>query len=145
MTLSKLFCILVLAASFAACSRSSDEEQIRALIEAAEVAVEARDTSDVMEHIADDYRDDMGNDKDQLQTFLRGYLLMHPKIELIISIKEVKLETDNRAYADITVAMLGTKGLDNQSSLTADSQSLRVNLKRVDSKWRVSYVDRTNH
>ena len=49
--------------------RSSDEEHVRALIDGVETAAEARDASDVLEHVADDYADSQGFDKSAAPEF----------------------------------------------------------------------------
>ena len=137
--------VYALAAALAsACSRGTDEEQIRALIDSAETAAEARDVSDLMDLVADNYADDRGSDKDELQRFMRAYFVMHPKIELLVTVGEIELETANRARVQVDVAMLGTRldGGPEQTSLTGDLESLRVELRRVDSQWRVSRADR---
>jgi len=143
MTRSRLALLAVLATvSLVACSRSSDEEQIREVIELSEKAAEAHDTSDMLELLADDYRDNLGNDKSRLQNFLRGYFLTHPKIELLVRIKDIKIETPENARAHIDVTMVGTHASNAESSFTTESESLQIDFKRVDSKWRVVYVDR---
>jgi len=133
----------VFLAVLSACSHGSDEEQIRAVVGAAETAAETRSTSGVMKWIADDYRDDLGSDKTQLQNILRAYFLSHPKIELLVNIKDVKIESPNSARAHIELTMLGTEQRsDSSASLTAESQPLRVDFRRIDSEWRVVSVER---
>jgi ketosteroid isomerase-like protein len=136
--------VALLALSFAiACSHSSDEEQIRAIIDSAEKAVEARDTSAVMELIAADYRDGQGFDKTQLRSFLRGYFITHPKIELIVRIADIKLETANSARVRVEFAMVGTQlGNADRVSLAGESESQLVELRRLDGEWRITRVDR---
>lgn len=66
----------------AACgARSSDEDQVRALFASVESTAEKRDSSDVLEFVADGYRDTDGFDKTQLRNFLRAWFLAHPKPE----------------------------------------------------------------
>jgi len=73
---------ILLTATLVACgAKSSDEQQVRAVIDAVETAAEARDASDVLEHVADNYADSNGFDKSQLRNFLRGYMLAHPKLD----------------------------------------------------------------
>jgi len=142
-------CYCALAAFLAtllasSCSRGTDEEQIRKLIDTAETAAEARDVSDLMALVADDYADSRGSDKEELQKFLRAYFVMHPKIELLVNVGEIELETANRARVRVEVAMLGTRlgGGPEQTSLTGDLEALQVELRRIDSRWRVARVDR---
>jgi hypothetical protein len=125
-----------------ACSTTSDEDQVRAVIAAAEKAAEARDTSEVMDLIADDYADSRGFDKAQLTQYLRGYFLIHPKIEIVTRIGEIEFETANRARVDVEVVMVGTQGNSAAASLTGDLESMKVELQRRGAEWVVTRVDR---
>jgi ketosteroid isomerase-like protein len=131
----KFLAVIFSVTLLASCgSRSSDEERVRALLERAEEAVEARDTSDVLELVADDYADSQGLDKMQLQNFLRGYFLTHPKIELIVDIDALEFPADGLAQADVTITSLATGG--------PDRQKLRVEFRRAAGEWRVARADR---
>jgi hypothetical protein len=132
--------VLLLACS---CSKTSDEEQVRAVIAAGEAAAEARDASDAMKLVADDYSDNNGLNKSQLEQYLRGYFLLHPKIELITRIGEIKFETANRARVQVEVTMVGTQRQGEGSSLAGDFDSLLIDLQRRDSKWLVTRVVRS--
>ncbi len=139
----QIFNTLVAALLIAACSASSDEQQVRAVIDAAETAAEARDTSDVLDLVAPDYADGQGFDKAQLQNFLRAYFLMHPKIELVVRIGKVDFATPNRARVTVEIVMLGTQVESNsKTALAGDAEKLQVELKRQQAEWRVTRVDR---
>jgi hypothetical protein len=127
--------LLILSVSLVACGeRSSDEEKVRALFDAAEVAAETRDSSDVLEFVADDYTDAQGLDKTQLGHFLRGWFLAHPKVELLVTVETLEFPADGIAQADITVAqaVLGDANLER----------MRVELRRDGDEWRVVRADR---
>jgi hypothetical protein len=127
--------IFVTATLLAACTpKSSDEEQVRALIDEVETAAEARDTSDVLEHVADDYSDSSGLDKSELQNFLRGYFLSHPKLELLVNIESLEFPVDGLAQAvvSVTAVKLGDPG----------NQRLEVEFRRAGGEWRVARADR---
>ncbi len=119
----------------AACgSKSSDEEQVRALVDSVELAAEARDASDVLEFVAPDYADSNGLDKTQLANFLRGYFLTHPKLELLVTIESLEFPVDGLAQAVVRVA---TVELGNP-----DLQRLKVEFRRSEGQWRVARADR---
>jgi hypothetical protein len=127
--------ILVAMTLLAACGKkSSDEEQVRALIDSVEAAAEARDASDVLEHIADDYADSSGLDKTQLRDFLRGYFLSHPKLELLVNIESLEFPVDGLAQAVVTVATMELND--------PDLQRLKVEFRRKDGQWLVARADR---
>jgi hypothetical protein len=127
--------IFVAAILLAACgAKSSDEEQVRALISAVETAAEARDASDVLEHVADTYTDSAGLDKAQLQNFLRGYFLAHPKVSLLVNVESLEFPVDGLAQAVISLATV---------ELTdPDMQRLKVEFRRSGSAWQVVRADR---
>lgn len=121
--------------SLAACgARSSDEEKVRELFADVESAAEARDTSDVLAFVADDYEDTNGFDKTQLQNFLRGYFLANPKIELLVSIESLEFPADGLAKAELTVTRV--------SLSDPDRLHLKVELRRTAGDWRVKRAER---
>jgi hypothetical protein len=127
--------ILLTTMLLVACgAKSSDEQQLRALVDAVETAAEARDASDVLEHVADNYADSNGFDKTRLQNFLRGYFLVHPRIELLVNIESLEFPVDGLAQAVISVATV---------ELTdPDMQRLKVEFRRSGDEWRVVRADR---
>ena len=125
------FLPLMLATSFlVACgAKTSDEEQVRALISAIETAAEERDTSDVLTHVADNYVDSAGFDKIRLKNFLIGYFLAHPKVELLVTIDSLEFPVDGLAQAVVTVATV---------ELTdPDVRRLKVEFRRLENGWKV--------
>ncbi len=132
----KFLAVLFSVTLICACgARSTDEEKVHELLARAEEAAEARDASDVLAFVADDYTDARGFDKNQLRDFLRGYFLMNPKIELIVDVDDLEFPADGMAQADVTVTSLASGG--------ADRERLRVEFRRYDGDWRVARADRT--
>ena len=127
--------ILLATILLAACgAKTSDEQQVRALIDEVETAAEARDTSDVLEHVSDDFADSGGLDKTQLQDFLRGYFLAHPKLELVVNIESLQFPVDGLAQAVVSVTTV---------ELTdPDLQRLKVEFRRSGSTWQVARAER---
>jgi len=127
--------ILLATIFLAACgAKTSDEQQVRALIDEVETAAEARDTSDVLEHVAETYADSGGLDKTQLRDFLRGYFLTHPKLELVVNIESLEFPVDGLAQAVISVTTV---------ELTdPNRQQLKVEFRRSEGAWQVARADR---
>ena len=118
---------------FGCTARSSDEELVRALIDNMETAAEARDASDVLDLVADDYEDAQGFDRAQLRNFLRGYFLAHPKIELLVNIENLEFPADGLAQAEITVTSLALND--------PDHARLKVEFRREGGDWKVRRAD----
>ena len=132
---SKASPILLATIFLAACgATTSDEQQVRALIDEVETAAEARDTSDVLEHVSDDFADSGGLDKTQLQDFLRGYFLAHPKLELVVNIESLEFPVDGLAQAVVSVTTV---------ELTDPNlQRLKVEFRRSGNTWQVARAER---
>jgi len=131
----KFFTVFIAVISLTACgARSSDEQLVRELVTNVENAAEDRDTSDVLAHVADDYEDANGLDKSQLQNFLRGWFLAHPKVELMVSVESLEFPADGLAQAEISITSL--------SLSDPERVRLKVEFRRIAGEWRVSRADR---
>jgi len=129
------FLTLLAATLLTACSSSSsDEARVRSVIDSVEAAAEARDASDVLEHVADNYADSRGMDKAELRDSLRGYFLMHPKLQLLVTIESLEFPVDGLAQAVVTVAAV--------EFTDPDLQRLKVEFRRAGGDWRVVRADR---
>jgi hypothetical protein len=105
---------------------------VRALLEAVETAAEARDASDVLEHVAADYADAQSFDRAQLQTFLRGYFLANPRVELLVNVQQL----------EFPVAGLGHARLGLTSLPAGDRATLEVEFRKQGGDWQVTRADR---
>ena len=136
-------CLSSLAASLAialsACGGwSAPEEEIRALVDAAETAAEARDASDLKSLVADDYEDGEGRDASEVRTLLHAWLVAHPSSSLLTRIDSIELEGTELARVQITIGVLGRRaGSDAAWDLATDVHRLDVRLARDDDgEWR---------
>jgi hypothetical protein len=113
-------------------SRSSDEEQVRALLDTAEAAAEARDASDLLEVIAADYSDSQGFDRAQLQNFVRGYFLANPRVEILLTVQDLEFPVEGLARARVGLTSLPA----------GDRATLQVEFRKEGGGWLVSRADR---
>jgi hypothetical protein len=129
----KILVTLILSTTLAACgSRSSDEDKVREVFANMETAAEARDAGDVLAFVASDYSDRSGLDKTQLQNFLRGYFLVNPKIEVLLSIDAVEFPVPGLGRANVGVTSLPA----------GDRARFEVELRQEGGNWKVSRADR---
>lgn len=132
---------LALAAIFAlaGCGPSgTPEDEIRALVDAAELAAEERDATDLRALIADDYRDPSGRSAGDVRSVLHGYLVAHQSIRLITRIDSIELEGTELARLKVTVGMLGRDAnSDSNWDLAGDVYRFDLRLAREDDEWRV--------
>jgi outer membrane biogenesis lipoprotein LolB len=135
-------CFWVALALLTACSdRTSPEQQVRAVIDSMEVAAEARDVGDLMEHISDNYRDAQGQDRQQAALYARGYFVSNQSLHLLTRIESLEFPAADEARVKLQVGMAGRDGEAGSSDLSADLHDFDLVLVREGSEWKVSYAD----
>jgi hypothetical protein len=139
-TLGAALALMLLASC--ARDRADPEQQVRAVLAAAESAAEARDVSEAMDLVADGYADARGLDKSQLRNFVRGYFAIHPSISILMRVESLEFPADDLARARVTVGMLGRQGAEENWSLAADVETFDVELIREGEDWRLLRADR---
>ncbi|HSG91512.1 MAG TPA: hypothetical protein VLA56_20005 [Pseudomonadales bacterium] len=115
---------------------------MRAVVAEAEAAAEARDASALLDLIADDYRDGRGNGADEIRRYVRGYLVAHQSIHLLVRIEELELKATDLARLRATVAMVGREAEGAAAwDLAADVHEFDVTLAREHGGWHVTRAD----
>ncbi len=134
-----LLATLALAPFFlAACSRPDPERQIRAALGEMEAAIKARNNSDFMSHVADDFqRPGQGLDRTGLRQLFTGLVLRYPTIVLVVTVNEVRV-TGTTATARLTVLATGGQGV-----LPEAGQAWEVNTdwRLEGSQWKLFAAD----
>jgi hypothetical protein len=143
-------CLWVALALFAGCSDDgSPEQQVRAVIESMELAAEARDVGDLMEHISANYRDAQGQDRAEASRYARGFLLANQSVHLLTRIESLEFPSADEARVKLQVGMAGRGGVQESAGgsagLSADLYNFDVALVREDGEWKVSYADWRAH
>ncbi|MGD8514779.1 MAG: nuclear transport factor 2 family protein [Granulosicoccaceae bacterium] len=119
------FCIASLL--LIGCGENQDELAIKNNIISMAQAVEQHDTDAFMQHIAGDYRDGHGRDKNAVRQLLEHYFDYNEQINLIISSMEIEFsEEENTAVSRLRVLTTGGEG----------KLPERGRLNEVRSQWR---------
>lgn len=138
-----LIAVLLLASVIAGCGDAeSPEQRVRAVVEAMETAVEARDTGDVLELLSPQYRDAYGNTPEEISRYIRGYFVANQSIHLLTRIEEISFPSEDEARASVVVGMLGRESAENDSwDLAADLYRFEIALLLEDDEWKVSWAE----
>jgi hypothetical protein len=123
---------------------SSPEQQVRAVIDSMELAAEARDVGDLMEHISDNYRDARGQDRQEAALYARGYFVANQSVHLLTRIESLEFPAPDEARVKLQVGMAGS-GETGSSGLSADLQTFDLVLVREGGEWKVNYADWRAH
>jgi hypothetical protein len=133
---------VALASLLAACSdRESPEQQVRSVIDAMELAAEARDVGDLMEHLSDNYRDAQGQDRQQAALYARGYFVTNQSVHLLTRVESLEFPAPDEARVKLQVGMAGRGGETGSGGLSAHLHDFDLVLVREGSEWKVSYAD----
>jgi hypothetical protein len=123
-------------------SADPPEVQVRAVIDAAEKAAEARDVSAVMELVSSEYRDTEGRQTTELSRYLRGYFIANQSIHLLTRIDSLEFPATGVAEIALTVAMVGREAEAEAAwDLAADVHQLKLTLMQEGNDWRVTHAD----
>jgi hypothetical protein len=135
-----LACVALLL--LAACGNDdSPEQQVRSVIDAMEVAAEARDVGDLTQHLSDNYRDAQGQDREQAARYARGYFIANQSVHLLTRIDSLEFPAPDEARVKLQVGMAGRSGATDQADLSADLHDFDLVLVREGGAWKVSYAD----
>jgi hypothetical protein len=136
----RLFTAVLLSLALAACGpKQTPEAQVRSVIAAGEAAAEARDLSALMKLVAPEFRDEQVGGRDELQQYLRGYLVMHQSIHLLTRVNSVELPYRDMAKVSLTVGTVGRDAVSASAlDLAADVYDVQLELQLQDGDWRVT-------
>lgn len=139
------FAFVGVLAVLAGCSDdTSPEQQVRAVIDSMEVAAEARDIGELMEHVSTAYRSADGLDRAEAGRYLRGYFVANQSIHLLTRIESLEFPAPDAARVKLQVGMAG-RGGQGAADLSADLYDFDVVLVREGGEWKVSYADWRAH
>lgn len=123
--------LLLLLVMLGGCSSVPDEQRIVAAMDAMEVALEAGQPGDFMDHVAEEFSAGTGFDRRQLRATLVGLMVRNQRVSITRTGTEVTLHGD-RATAVTTVLVLGGAGI-----LPERSEHLRIesHWQKVGGDW----------
>ncbi len=122
------------SALLTACSRSDPEKELRSAVDKMQAAIEAKDASGFLEHVAEDFTRESGSfDKKEARRMLAGVFLTNQSIKVVTTVRDIKIE-GQRATAQITVLATGSSGLLPERG---QSWAFTTNWRRESGRWRV--------
>ncbi|HKR33641.1 MAG TPA: hypothetical protein VJT10_02325 [Steroidobacteraceae bacterium] len=124
---------------------SSPEQQVRSVIESMEVAAEARNVGDLMEHVSANYRDAQGQGRVEASRYARGYFVANQSIHLLTRIERLEFPAPDEARVKLQVGMAGRGGEQGAAGLSADLYDFDLALVREGGEWKLSYADWRAH
>lgn len=126
----------ILAALFAACAAPDAPEQaVRAWLERAEAAAEARDRGTLVDMISERYVDSQGNDRAAIGRRLGLYFMRHRHIAIISTVEELAISGGSAARVVLTATLAGTG--QNVLDLGAEALRFELELELEDGAWRL--------
>lgn len=130
-------CVALVALVVAACSTPPDEVTIRGLIDSMQAAVEGKQASAFLEHVAAEYTDGYGQSRHDLKRMLLHQFLRNENIGVYLTGVEIRVE-GIRAEANLTAGLTGGAG-----SLPERARLYRLSTRwrKTGDDWRVDYAE----
>lgn len=116
---------------------SDPEAAIRAAIAEAEAAAESGEFDLLAERVSRDYADRAGRDRPRVLLMIRGLLMRYPRLEIIVTLREVRILSPELAQARLDVLSAGA----GRGGLSADAFPLELSLRRERGEWRVTRAE----
>lgn len=116
---------------------SDPEVEIRAAIAAAEAAAEAGEFELLADRVSRDYADRDGRERPRMLLMIRGMLMRYPRLEIIVTLREVRVLSPELARARLDVLSAGA----GRGGLSADAFPLELSLRRERGQWRVTRAE----
>lgn len=132
--------VLLLPLLLLACAEhETPEQQIRQMIEQAEIAFEARSLLDAGSFLSDRYQDENKRNKQSVVRLLGGYFLRNHSIHLLVQVERIDLSSAERPTVTLYAAMAGTPLADIEALLNIRAALYRFDLELIqeEGEWRI--------
>jgi hypothetical protein len=130
--------LVVSCAALAGCGGSDPEAAVRARLEAAEAAAEARDAGFFGDLIAASYSDSRGNDRAAVMRLVRGYFLANQRVEILSRVDDVRLMGDDAAEAVVYAGIAGQRsGAERLGGIGVDLYRFDLELVSEGGEWQI--------
>lgn len=116
---------------------SDPEARIRETLAAAEIAAEAGDFETLAAAVARDYADREGRDRRTLLLMVRGMLMRYPRLELVVTVREIEVLAPQLARVRIELLAAGA----GAAGLSADAFPLELSLRDDGDGWQVTRAE----
>jgi hypothetical protein len=116
------------------------EQQVRAVVAAAEAAAESRDHRALMSLVSRQYADARGGDARELSLVVHAYLVAHPAVRLATRTESVRFPYEDMAQVRVTVGTLAREAGGNAANfldVAADLHTVEFELQREGDEWKV--------
>lgn len=124
---SGLVVVLLVVAGCA--SPESPQAKLDAFLAKAVAAAEARDTSEIMDLVAEDYQDAQGRGRDEMRRYLMGMFLRYGSVHVDLETIDIPQLTDLGGEVELSLGLAGQRGDNNPLwSLGARRHLLRLEL-----------------
>jgi hypothetical protein len=121
-------CVVLLALASCA-SPDSPQAKLDAFLAQAVAAAEDRDTSEIMDLVAEDYQDAQGRGQDDIRRYLMGMFLRYGSVHVDLETVDIPQLTDLGGEVELSLGLAGQRGDNNPLwSLGARRTLLRLEL-----------------
>lgn len=120
----------------------SEEDKVREVIKSTASEMMEKDIRGVMKHFSEDYKDDRGNDRKTIKSFIFMQVMRQGKISIFLRSMDVSIaEEGDKALAIVDVVLAEGISTENFSDILPDSSSgyrFTLLLDDNDGRWQIN-------
>lgn len=138
---SYIFIVLLLFA--ASCAKEvSEKDKVRMVIDQVAAAMQDKDIKKVMKHFADDYRDDRGNDRRTIKSFIFMQVMRQGQLSVFVRSADITIDEEgHKALAMVDVILAEGINTGNITEILPERSSgyrFTVLFDKIDGDWLIS-------
>lgn len=131
--------VLLLAGLFFPCCSRSESDAIAVLLDDVAARVENKDTAGLIAHLAADYSDFAGRDREQTRAMAEDYFRRYRGIKIKMLSSRIAMGEGGRATAEIDVSLYSGIGAALRKAVGFSGENYRVScVLRREGEWRFS-------
>jgi hypothetical protein len=131
--------VLLLAGLFFPCCFRSEKDAIAVLLDDVAARVENKDTAGLIAHLAPDYLDSAGRDREQTRAMAEEYFRRYRGIKIKMLSSRIVMGEGGRATAEIDVSLYSGIGAALRKAVGFNGENYRVScVLRREGEWRFS-------
>jgi hypothetical protein len=135
----RLALLLLIPVLFLSCQGKSDKEIIAAMFDDMAARVENKDTAGLIAHLAADYSDFAGRDREQTRAMAEEYFRRYRGIKIKMLSSRIAMGQGGGATAEIDVSLYSGIGAALRKAVGFSGENYRVScVLRREGEWRVS-------
>lgn len=140
---NKIFIAAVLVFFIASCAKEvSEKDKVKLVIDEVATSIQNKDMKKVMKHFSEDYKDDRGNDRRAIKSFIFMQVMRKGELSVFVRSTDISIDEDGRkALAMVDAILAEGINTDTLSDILPEKSSgykFTLLFDKVDGDWLIN-------